>query len=125
MKAVVVCFLFLAFCATVSNADEILVKKERTNDGKTHHYFSNTNVNADKYDTEYSFRGMTASEREQADRIDRENQRTRNEEVRVRQQREAREEAERQTKVMAEQRIKEERAKNRPIIVPAPIVNVW
>jgi hypothetical protein len=121
MKTVVACLLYVVFCTTVSVADEILVKRERTDNGKTRYYFSNTNVNTDKYDTEYSFRGMTASEREQADRIDKENQRTRNEEMTARQQRENAEQA----KVMAEQRAKEERIKNRPIIIPAPIVNVW
>ena len=118
MKTVVACLLYVVFCTTVSVADEILVKRERTDNGKTRYYFSNTNVNTDKYDTEYSFRGMTASEREQADRIDKENQRTRNEEVRIRQQREAQEEAEKRAK---EQRQAEEKARRKP--VPVLVVN--
>lgn len=72
MKRVMIFFLCFLFYASVSNA-QVMVKKERATNGRTHHSFSNTNVNTDEYDNEIESRTMSAAERVQADAIERAN----------------------------------------------------
>jgi len=135
MKVMIGFFLCFLICATVSSANEILAKTTLTASGRIHHQFTNTNVNTDKYDDEYSFRGMSASERIQADRIDRERTKERNEEVAATQRRVNEEARAKQAEIMAKRELELERARRTPISVsvspsmppqPAPIiVNNW
>jgi len=131
MKRITVFFLCFLFYASLSNA-QILVKKEGIMSGKMHYSFSNENVNIDSYDDEVESRSMSAAEKAQSEAIDRENKRMRQEDQAHGRQIAAERERERQAQADMIAREKEakrqeklERARRRPIIIPAPVVNVW
>lgn len=54
-------------------AGEILSRIEILQNGAVHHVFTNTNVNVDAYDNTFTFTGMSAAERAQAEEIERAN----------------------------------------------------
>lgn len=54
-------------------AGEILSRIEILQNGSVHHVFTNTNVNVDRYENTFSFSGMSAAERAQAEEIERAN----------------------------------------------------
>lgn len=131
MKRTTVFFLCFLFSASLSNA-QILVKKEGIMSGKMHYSFSNENVNIDSYDDEVESRSMSAAEKAQSEAIDRENKKMRQEDQAHGRQIAAERERERQAQADMIAREKEakrqeklERARRRPIIIPAPVVNVW